>query len=296
MLDGPAGHGANYFYSLHEVVNLTSVAPDNTPEGTKPRDERGVMVTPAMAARLRAEVTRVVLEAVESHFLHAPAGASRRAVEAVEAFFDLYDRRPVKDNTGGSRFNDSLWIYVVARVFEPRVIVESGVFQGHSMWLLRQACPDAEIHGFDLDLDQLVYRDPAAVLHQADWSDLPFRVVDGRHALAFFDDHVDHARRIREAHDRGFRTLLLDDNFPAYNLYATGVPPVPSLAMVMDPALPLDQEIQWLRNGKVRSATIDGAAVHQARSLVERHYLLPDLAAVTRYNPGSGLTVVKLAD
>ncbi len=301
MLRRLAANSTNRLNPLHEGVILTSVASDKSiigkgPEGTGLRDERGAMLTPSLVARLRAEVTRVVVTAVEAHFPHAPASASQRAAEAVEIFFDLYDRRPVRDNAGGSRFNDSLWIFVVARVFQPRLIVESGVLRGHSMWLLRQACPDAEIHGFDVDLNPLVYRDPAAVLHEADWSDVPFPLVDGRHALAFFDDHVDHARRIREAHGRGFRTLLLDDNFPVFNLYATGVPPVPSLAMVMDPALPLDEEIRWLRNGKVRSARIDGAAVRQARSLVERHYLLPDLAPVTRYNPGSGLTVVKLAD
>ena len=71
---------------------MTSVAPGKsavrklhrTPEGTKSRDERGAMVTPAMTARLRAEVTRVVVTAVESHLTHAPAGAARRAAEAVE--------------------------------------------------------------------------------------------------------------------------------------------------------------------------------------------------------------------
>lgn len=268
----------------------------STAEGTASRDERGAMLTPDLADRLRGKVHDLVTATVDQDLDYAPPGARKRAAEAVDSFFALYDRRPVRDNAGGSRFNDSLWIYVVTRVLQPKLIVESGVHKGHSTWLLRQACPAAEIHCFDPELDNLIHRDPEAAIHACDWSEVPFPLVDGRTALAFFDDHVNHAQRLHEAHGRGFRTLLFDDNFPVYNLYATGVPPVPTIDMLFDPDLPLNQEIHWLRNGKVRTALIDGDEVRQARALVERTRVLPDLAPVTRYNPGTGLTVVKLVD
>jgi hypothetical protein len=43
-------------------------------------------------------------------------------------------------------------------------IVESGVFRGLTTWVMRQACPQAEIFCFDPDLSGLRYRDITQVV------------------------------------------------------------------------------------------------------------------------------------
>jgi hypothetical protein len=255
------------------------------------------MRSPELAARLCAKVRAAVVSTVERHLDFAPQGAADRAAAAVDEFFALYPDRPVKDNKGGSGFNDSLWIFVVARCLLPRLIVESGVFKGHTTWLLRQAGPQAEIHCFDIDLaGQLVYRDPEAVLHERDWMEISIPKADGQSSLAFFDDHISHAQRICEAHERGFRHLLFDDNFPACNLYAVGGPPVPTLDMILDDELCPGTEVCWTRKGKDYTYTYRQEHVGPARDLIERCHVLPDLSPITRYSIGSGLTVVKLVD
>ena len=254
------------------------------------------MITPELSRRLVDAVADKVRESTARLLSYLPPGAAERAGSAVPAFFELYRRRPVKDNKGGSGFNDGLWIFAYARALDPEVIVESGVFKGHSTWLLRQACPDAEIHSFDVDLGHLAYRDPKGALYDCDWTEAALPALDGRSSLVFFDDHVDQARRLREAFERGFRYLLFDDNLPVYNLYATGRPPVPTLEMIMDGRLEPDTEVRWSRNGKTYRYIYREADTQGVRPLIEHYAVLPGLAPLTRHSPGSGLTAVKLFD
>ena len=265
------------------------------PEADRALQPRRMTSAAEIARRNQALAARMA-PALEVVAGWAPEGARERAAEALEAFDALYDQRPVTDNRGGSGFNDSLWLYLLARAFTPRLIVESGSHKGHSAWLFRQACPQAEIHSFDISWDHLAYRDTGVSYHKHDWSEADLNSGNPLESLAFFDDHISHARRIEEAWARGFRLLLLDDNFPAHQLHATGGPPVPSLAMLLDPTLTDGQEIAWTRNGKAYAFVFREAEAAPARALVAEQLVLPELAPVTAYPPGSGLTLVKLVD
>ncbi|HMB76455.1 MAG TPA: hypothetical protein VKN76_08655 [Kiloniellaceae bacterium] len=265
---------------------------DKTPDPSAPRRP----LTPQLAARLDDSLAAVICAAVREHLSFAPDGAEDRARVAVLRFQDIYDDRPVRDNTGGSGFNDSLWLFALACALAPEVVVESGVHKGHSTWLFRQACPDAAIYSFDITLNKRIYIDENTQYFESDWMSvpLPFDSLPARH-LIFFDDHISHVQRLREAHDRGFRCALFDDNFPAHQLYATGGPPVPTLAMLFDSDLQPGTEVCWTRNGKAYSYVYDGADMASARGLVRHMAPLPDLAALSRHSLGSGLTLVQLA-
>jgi hypothetical protein len=203
--------------------------------------------------------------------------------------------RPVPDNKGGSLFDSCLWLYVIAHLRGAGLIVESGTFKGQATWLLRRACPLAEIHSFDPE-PQIAHREETVHYHAADWIDVDLTARAPGSDFVFFDDHVNQALRVRQAYERGFRFLVFDDNFPAYNLYATGTPPVPTLAMLFDDELAPDTEIRWLRHGKTFSYHYRTADTHGARALIADYVVLPDLAGLTRYNPQSGLSVVRLVD
>lgn len=253
-----------------------------------PETERPL--SPWLIDRLHRRIAGALAPALAEAGL--PAGEGR-LLDLIERFFALYEGRPVADNAGGSGVNDSLALFLVASLAAPRLIVESGVHKGHGTWLLRQACPDAVIHAFDIDLGGLVHRDPAARYHEGDWS-AALGPVEGERALAVFDDHVNQCRRVREAHERGFRLAVFDDNFPADQLYATGTPPLPTLAMLLDPDCMPGTELRWLRRGKPRAYTYTEEDTYGAAGLIDRAVMLPDLAPATRHPPQSGLTVVRL--
>ncbi|HVO16976.1 MAG TPA: hypothetical protein VMV26_17285 [Alphaproteobacteria bacterium] len=251
------------------------------------------VVSPRQAARLRARVAEIV-----ATFWRAEGAGFSDAgiVGAIGDFFALYPARPVADNSGGSGFNDSLWLFITARLLAPDLIVESGVYKGQSSWLLRQAAPRARLHSVDLDLSQRRWQDDAIAYHQGDWTEMALRAPAAGDALCFFDDHVSQAQRIREAHERGFRTLLFGDDLSAETLHATGRPPLPTVSMLLDDTLVPGERIEWLRGGVPRHYIVDGADIASARRLIRRASPMPDLAPITRCRPQSGLTFVRLVD
>lgn len=221
----------------------------------------------------------------------------RDTAEELEGFLSRYARRPLVSNRHGSGLNDSLWLWLVARWMAPQLVVESGSFMGHSAWLFRQACPAAAIQTHDVELPAAGrLRSPGVTYHLRDWSEGELPAFDPEHALCFFDDHISHLRRLEEAAARGFRFVLLDDNFPAWQMHATGAPPIPSLAMLED-ARDATQSVEWQRNHKhyAYDGRDDTAGREEgARTLVQASYRFPDLAPITRLPPGSNLTLVRL--
>ncbi len=253
-----------------------------------------------VSLREKARLEQALLAVVEPALAAAAALAGRPAPAAaplLHAFLAHYARRPLAENRGGSGLNDSLWLYLLAHTLDPALIVESGTWRGQSAWLLRQACPTARIHTFDVAVpDEGRHETPGVAYHLMDWSTLPLAPPPGERALAFFDDHVSHARRLAEAAARGFRLALFDDNFAARQLHATGAPPVPTLAMLLDDATPPGGVIEWQRNGKIYRYDDTVERRQAARRLVADCMTLPELAPLTHHPPGSGMTLVRLPD
>lgn len=258
------------------------------------------MTAAALVQRWNETILGFIQDALNGELAGSlPPDASSLAAAALDDFIELYDQRPVQDNSGGSGFNDSLWIYLMARLLRPAAIVESGVHKGHSTWLFRQACPEAVILCFDVTFKNIVYHDEKARYFELDWMSEAASGIDagplGQDSLIFFDDHISQALRLEQAQARGFRRALFDDNFPVTQLYATGGPPVPTLAMVTDRALTRDCEIEWTRNGKLYRYPYRSDSVAAARAALAGYHVLPDLAPLTRYPAGSGLTFVEIA-
>lgn len=258
------------------------------------REDRNDLCSPELQEKLAGRLAQALAPAI--------AAIQDRPLEAVAAslhsevrqFQSLYATRPLTSNKGGMQFNDSLCLHLVARALSPRFVLESGSFQGHSAWLLRQTLPEADILSCDIDLSQLRYRADGVRFHEGDWTGTELPNIDPAISLAWFDDHTDHCRRLAEAQRRGFRHVLLDDNFPAENLYATGGPPIPTLAMALDTELKDGQELIWRRRGKTYRYRFEIKHTLDVASRIEKLVVLPDVTQITRYNPPSGMTYVRL--
>ncbi len=289
--------------SLHSLVTVAPPAAGEDPARGKdaaenarplpPREDRCYMTSPKQLARLQDAIVWSLTPTL-SEILRRDAEGELRV--SVAEFFELYAKKPILNNKGGSLFNDSLSLFVTMKALAPDFILESGTYRGNSSWLFRQACPDTRIQTHDVDHGQLAHRAGDIVYVEGDWMDSPLPDFDPARAVIFFDDHINHALRLRQAYDRGFRRALFDDNFPAHNLYATGGQPLPSLAMLMDPDLEPGETFTWVRHGKRYSYKYDPAHAQGARDLISRYLPVPDLTAVTRYSPQSGLTYVEFIE
>ena len=254
------------------------------------------MISGPQVARLREGVADTAAAFFERHADFLPQPGADELARLTAEFFDVYQRRAVRDNEGGTKFADSFWLFLAVRLLDPELIIESGTHRGHSSWIMRQACPNAEIHCFDVSFRNLVWRDPANHYHEHDWMEADVAAGDPARALCYFDDHISHAQRVQEAHGRGFRTLLFDDDFPAHKLHATGHPPAPTLAMIFDEDLTDGERIEWTRHGKPRAFVFDAAEAAAARALIAHYAKTPDIGPQLRLRPQSGLGIVRLRD
>ena len=212
----------------------------------------------------------------------------------VEKFMTLYSSRPLTENTGGSGFHNAFWLWLFVRSLNPNLIVESGVWKGHTTWLLEQACPKAKIVGFDINLSRLEYSGGNAEFYEHDWSEYRFPNVDPERSFVFFDCHVNHAKRIHEARDRGFRHLIFDDNPPAHKLYAYGLPGIPTVNMIWNGLVVQSNTIVWKWQGKEISYQVDPEEMAKARAIMKKHEMFPDVGGITRYGGFSFLTYVQI--
>lgn len=225
----------------------------------------------AAAERLAADFAQAGLAPVEDLGLIA------------RDFWSLLPTCPIRQRQGGNGFNGALQLYAVVRTLRPATIVESGVFRGFTTWVMRQAHPGADIRCFDPVPAQRRWRDPRARYSAADWSTADLSGIDPHDALAFFDDHIDQARRIVEAAERGFCRLLFDDDAAAHAIHAHGGPAFPTVAMILAGAGE-DAPVRWLRNGREFSYRADAGA-RAARDLIARAHPFDDLHGATGYSP-----------
>ncbi len=259
-------------------------------------DFNSYMTTPACQQRLHHELADVARAFSEKFSLASRAIALEQARLLVEEFFKIYAQKPVAHNAGGSGFHNCFWLFLAARVLNPAVIVESGVWKGQGSWILRQACPQAAMHCFDLSLKRLVYKDAAIHYHEMDWGRFSFSGLDPAKSLCFFDDHVNNAKRVREAYEKGFRTMIFDDNAPAHKLYGFGLPGMPTIDMLLDERCRPGDQIEWVWKGKKRSFHYKLEDEYSAKPLIRQYEVFPDVSSVARYGSHSFLSFVKLVD
>ncbi len=211
----------------------------------------------------------------------------------INDFFVLYQGRGQTDNTHGSGFHNAFWMYLLARALNPSLIVESGVWKGHTTWLLSNACPKADLYGFDINLKKVEYDDLNAQLFEQDWKTYQFPKFAPEKGLVFFDCHVNHAQRILEAKAKGFKHILFDDNPPVHKIFSH-IPGIPTAAMLYSGQGLESSNISWMWNGKEVSKTIDLDEANQAKELIKLHQILPDVGGPTRYGGFAFLTYVQI--
>lgn len=135
-------------------------------------------------------------------------------LEALDEFASLYDRRPLKDNTGGMKSPHMFLAWFALRRLDPSVIVESGVWLGQGTWFFEQACPRARLFCIDPNQNGIEYRSSRAKYFEKDFSTLDWNDLPKEETVLFFDDHQNAFERVKTAKRLGFKHLIFEDNYP----------------------------------------------------------------------------------
>lgn len=213
--------------------------------------------------------------------------------DAVCGYYTLFEKRPVGHASGGCASNAGLILFVASRPAAPRPIIESGTVKDFSAWVLRSACPGAEIHCFDITFAELVCSDPTIDHHEHDSTVRDLDVAGSDDALCLFNGHVSQARRIIEAHERSFKRLIFDDNLRAHALNRDGTPALRTVDMLFDEQLADGEAIELASCQRKWMYRHDAAVAREACRRIKRVVKTPALYDETGYAPAN-LTFVEL--
>lgn len=144
-------------------------------------------------------------------------------------FEEILESRPYKKNVGSCPEWKLRHLYDICERVKPDLIVESGTFKGNSLWLFRNARPDAKIHSFDISYGALAWRDESIDYNEYDITDYGDSFNPKENDLIFFDDHQNQVERLKWAYRHGFKHIVFDDNIPADKQNLFNYPPEISL-------------------------------------------------------------------
>jgi hypothetical protein len=243
------------------------------------RDFDARLETPGLQDRLFAGLAEVAENFLRNQCLFA-ARVPDDLLGIVSDFYREYLKTPFRERSGGSRFNNLLWLFLISRAYEPEIIVDSGTFKGASAWAMSLGAPAAQLFSFDINLSTLSQRVRAEYI-EADWTSREFGAFT--RGLCYFDDHVDQARRVLEAARAGFPLAIFDDDFSVTSFagMAHGGEALPKVEFVLDAELRRETEIAWTDRGIPKRWTVDVGYLDRAQDVIEETARLPNTSLIT---------------
>jgi hypothetical protein len=236
--------------------------------------------------RLLARMHKALAESVSTYLAHQAVFQSVIEFDVEGTISDLYSaylESPFRHAGGGSRFNNLVWLHVLAKAYAPTVVIDSGTYHGASAWALAQAVPGISVHSFDIDQSRLKLHAKHVRYHEFDWTEFDQSQLDMGKGFCYFDDHVDQARRLLEAAERGYQFVVFDDDFPVSSFapMAHGGIALPKIEFVLDNMLASEREVSWTVGRRRYVWPIDHSKLERARTLIWKTDRLPDTSSIT---------------
>lgn len=243
--------------------------------------------SPALRARLVQRLSEDV-----AVFIKDELGIlSRPTIEQdVLDFYRLLKRNPARQETKGSTQDGlNLWLHLIVRQLQPQIIVESGTLVGRSLYTLKQASTSAEIHSFDISYFKLLFKDNSIEYHEYDFSNSDIKCQGI--GFAYFDDHINNGRRIREAYDKGIKYVVFDQCAQVGAVHPYRYPGLPSAIMIADGTLEEGDVIEWIWKEQKLRYQFSTEHTYGAEKLIEFAKPLPSLEDWMGERPGHAVFV-----
>jgi hypothetical protein len=202
-----------------------------------------------------------------------PATAS---MDDLNEYFQAMNLNRAFGILGTTPGNGTIWLFLLAKALQSKVIVESGVYHGSSLFTLRRAVPHAKMFAFDITFANLLSRLEGVDYRQHDWGTDDVR-AESPSDLCFFDDHINNCMRVRQSYDRGFRHVVVDDSPDIGEIHQFRYPAVPTISMIENDKWNEGDMVEWNWNGRRLRYTFRVADTFGAKDVIEAAYRFPSL-------------------
>ena len=142
----------------------------------------------------------------------------------LDDFFRNVYFEDISENSGGMNINDMFSFYFLLKKLRPKMVIESGIWNGLSTKLIRKTLGDSLIIICldPRDIPQYGFKDNNKNTHYftgkhfIDFNDFELGafVNDFEKVLCFFDDHQNSAQRLKQCIHKNIINVFFNDNYP----------------------------------------------------------------------------------
>jgi len=198
------------------------------------------------------------------------------SIDDINAYYQAMVRNRAFGIHGTTPGNGTLWLFLIAKALNPSLIIESGVYQGSSLFTLRSAAPLARIIAFDISFTNLLERLEGVDYRERDWGNDAVQ-AQGLSDLCFFDDHTNNCRRVRQSYQRGFRHVIVDDSPDLGEIHEFRIPGVPTISMIENGKWMDGDTVEWNWQGRRLHYTFRVADTFGVKEVIESAHRFPSL-------------------
>jgi len=226
---------------------------------------------PELHARNMEELLRYVRE-----FITKIGLSPTITMDDLDDYFRATARNRAFGIRGTTPGNGTIWLFLLARELQPKMVVESGVYHGSSLFTFRQAVPAAKLFAFDVTFANLLMRLEGIEYRQHDWGRDNVR-AESSSDLCFFDDHINNCLRIRQSYERGFRHVVVDDSPDLGEIHQFRYPAVPTVSMIEKNKWSEGDTVEWNWNGRRLRYTFRTADTYDVKDIIKVIYRFPSI-------------------
>lgn len=213
-----------------------------------------------------------------------------KIIDDIKNYDKVFKDKPISDLIGGMGYNNGLILYILFSHYQPKVIVESGVWRGFTTYLIDKATFDnSKIYCFDIDLSKNEFHSSKASYYEHDitfFDEIDLGTVD----FAFFDDHVSIYERLKLCLKNKIQILVVDDDVSLTQVHTDGSPPVPTASMIYN-YNDIPKKFDWVSNGKTCSLDISNLDAEDIRNYY-KYIPFPSLKEFTGYDNSSFTSIL----
>jgi hypothetical protein len=208
-----------------------------------------------------------------------------KLIKNIERYEEMFRTVKISDLNGGMGYNNGLFFYVLISHFQPKTVLESGIWKGYSTFLIDDATFDeTKIFCFDINLDNTEFLSEKASYFESDLSlvtEVDFSNID----FAFFDDHVSIYDRLKFCLENKIKIVVVDDDVSLTQVHTDGWPPIPTASMIFNYDK-IPKKFDWINNGISANADITGLKVDDICKFY-KYIPYPQLVQYTGYKDTS---------
>ena len=218
----------------------------------------------------------------------------QKILEYISDFDYVFSKSPVKEHESGFGYNEAVFFFIILKIINPQIVIESGIMKGFTTYLIDAATNDnCKLFCYDINFSNKIFNSPKAKYINGDiTNNIP--TIGNKKVVALWDDHTSQLDRLQFSQDHNIEYNFFDDDLSLLNIHSDGWPPVPTISMLKDiknRAIQSD-EFSWVSRNRQGTAYLKNFQDTDCLDKIKFHKIFPQLFEITGYRNHSQCSLV----